>query len=375
MTAKQETSKMTTTIDQSRPLLGGNDVNAVRERLQTWWDGGSIGRPAMHISCPAPEPIDPGIAKMAQPEGWQTDYSTTNYDYRVYLSRTGPLQRRYFAEAIPTVSPDLAPNCLALYLGCRGLEMPGTVWCEPCIKSPETAVFDIRDNNFYWQFTQRLAADQKRYLQNTALIQFPDLIEGLDTLEAMRGGEKLLLDLYDRPEWVHQSLVTITERYFHYYDALYEMIKDETGGSVFWCWAPGRMVKLQCDFSAMLGPDMFGEFMAPVLQKMCPRFDHCMYHWDGPGAIAHHDHLLAIADLDMIQWTPGAGAETPADSKWWPLFHKTIDAGKKVYIYAYSIEQLQALKREFGTKLESFLIGIGVATPTEAEQVLRMVET
>jgi hypothetical protein len=189
----------------------------------------------------------------------------------------------------------------------------------------------------------------------------------------VRGTERLLLDLIERPEWVQSSLRQITKLYFYYYEALYARIHDEVGGSVFWMWAPGRLAKLQCDFSAMISPAMFGEFMVPVLREMCARIPYTIYHWDGPGAIPHHDHLLSIPDLKVIQWTAGAGAEPGAHQRWWPLYHKTIEAGKGMYVLAESVDDLIALKREFGQKLKRFYITLSVPSLAEAERALAVV--
>ena len=41
----------------------------------------------------------------------------------------------YLAEAVPYVAPNLAPDCLALYLGCHGVETRDSVWCEPRVDS------------------------------------------------------------------------------------------------------------------------------------------------------------------------------------------------------------------------------------------------
>ena len=150
------------------------------------------------------------------------------------------------------------------------------------------------------------------------------------------------------------------------------MFRDEVGGSYFWAWAPGRMAKFQCDFSAMISPEMFGEFMVPVLTEMCERVSYSMYHWDGPGAICHHDHLLSIPNLDMLQWTPGAGVEPTWDKKWWHLYHKTIDAGKKVLIGCDNIETLKILKKEFGEGFKQFLIGMWAQTPEKADEILKV---
>ena len=355
-------------------LLYREDMDEVRERFTTWWNGGDIGRPVMLLTAPRTEPIE-NIEAVPPPEGWTgTHYTTLDFDFRVNQAARWCVNTHFLGEAAPNVSPDLAPNCLALYLGCQGIEQPETVWCEPCMRRPEDAKFEFDPDNFYWDFTLRLAKEQIRIGKGKFLMSFPDLIEGLDTLAAMRGNQELLADLHERPEWVHACLRQITDRYFHFYDILYDLIRDEVGGSVFWAWAPGRMTKLQCDFSAMIGPDMFGEFMVPVLHEMSERVSYCMYHWDGPGALPHHDHLLSIANIDMLQWTPGAGVEPPDHKRWWPLYHKTIEAGKKVYVISCEgTESLKAMKREFGPKLKQIMIAMNAESCQQADAILALV--
>ena len=76
----------------------------------------------------------------------------------------------------------------------------------------------------------------------------------------------------------------------------------------------------------------------------------------------------------MIQWTPGATEKHTDDPKWWPLYHKTIDAGKKVLAGCHSLDGLRAMKQEFGPKLKQFLIPMSVNSPKEAEEALRIAE-
>jgi hypothetical protein len=105
---------------------------------------------------------------------------------------------------------------------------------------------------------------------------------------------------------------------------------------------------------------------------MSERVSYCMYHWDGPGALQHHDHLLSIPKLKMLQWTPGDGHEPCWDRRWWPYFHKTFDAGKKVFIWCDTPEHLLDLKREFGQGFKQFLIGMGAESPARADEILKM---
>ena len=358
----------------STPLLYRPDSDSAFDRLSTWWNGGSIGRPALQILVPRAVPAEP-VKAIPAPRGWTTNYSTRDYGYRVNLAARACGPWEYHGEAIPNVSPDLGPNCLALYLGCTATDGEDTVWFHPCIQSPESAAFTVGAGNFYWDFTVRLAREQLRLGGGKFLTSFPDLIEGLDTLAAMRGTEELLYDLVERPGWVRDSLERITESYFTCYDALYELIRDERGGSHFWAWAPGRLAKLQCDFSAMISPAMFQEFMVPVLKKMTERLDYSIYHWDGPGAIPHLDYLLALPRIDMIQWTPGAGAVPVWDRRWWPLYHRITEAGKKVLLVEFDPARLSEFKAEFGQRVTQFMFSLVCRTGEEARELLRSAET
>ncbi len=354
-------------------LLYREDIDEVRARLRTWWDGGDIGRPVLCLTAPREKPVE-RIAPVAKPKGWVTDYSTSDFDYRVYIAARAHVDKEHLGESVPAVAPHTGPGSVALYLGSRGVELPGTTWFEPCIERPEAARFEYRRDNFYWDFTLRLLEAQARVARGKFLLEYPDLIEGLDILASMRGTEPLLFDLVERPEWVRDCMRRITDLYFRYHDMIYDRLRDEVGGSVYWVWAPGRLAKLQCDFSAMISAAQFREFMLPVLEEMTERLSYTLYHWDGPGAIQHHDALLSLPRLQVIQWTPGAGVEPAWDRRWWPLFHKTFEAGKGIFIHLggrCSVERIRTLKREFKRNFRRFMLVGAASTPALAREILR----
>jgi hypothetical protein len=206
------------------------------------------------------------------------------------------------------------------------------------------------------------------------LHQFPDLIEGLDVVAALRGTEPLLYDLFDRPEWVQAMMSRITALYFRYYDVLYDRLRDDLGGSVFWTWAPGRLAKLQCDCSAMLSPQQFIDFQIPVLAEMCQRLSYTIYHLDGVEAVKHLDALLALEDLDVIQWTPGAGRPPVGDPAWYPLYRRILEAGKRVFLLGLTADQALGLKAEFGPDSRHFLLALWLGDAARGEMLMHQME-
>jgi hypothetical protein len=211
----------------------------------------------------------------------------------------------------------------------------------------------------------RMGAERAR---GKAYMTVPDLVEGLDILAAMRGPQRLLFDLYDRPEWVHRWLDRLATLYFEYFDRIHDLVKDDEGGNAFTCfrvWAPGRMAKLQCDFSAMVGPDMFAEFVAPELARQCRGLDYAVYHLDGPDCIRHVPHLVAIEGLNAIQWTPGAGQPGTGDSCWYDLYHQVRDGGKSLLLLGVEPVRIRGLLQEFGP--DGLFIALGRECESEAE--------
>lgn len=171
----------------------------------------------------------------------------------------------------------------------------------------------------------------------------------------------------DNPQDVHRLQKDLLDLYFEYYDRCYPIIKDEIGGSCFWIWGPGRTAKLQCDFSAMISPAMFEEFVVPYLSKQCQRLDHSFYHLDGPQAIPHLDLLLDIPDLDGIQWTPGQGNATVDSPQWFPMYRKIQKRGKLLLLFDANKRHIRRLVQDLSG--EGLLIRTSCSHREEADEL------
>jgi hypothetical protein len=305
--------------------------------------------------------------------------SYTDVEWRTRKIHHDLSRRAFPSDVLPIADTNLGPGSLAMFLGSEPRFTPETIWYDPSIQNVEDPenlpplLFD--PENRWWKLTEALLRKSRELAGNDYLVGCPDLIENMDILAALREPQTLLLDLIERPDWVHQKLLEINQVWFEAYRRIYEITKLSDGSSVFWAfylWGPGKTAKVQCDLSATFSPAMFEEFVVPPLAAQCAWLDHSVYHLDGTQAICHLDHLLGIEALDAIEWTPQAGIEDGGSPRWYDLYRRILHAGKSVQAINVKIDDVIPLLDAIGGK------GVYVLTEfqneREVEKLLTKVE-
>lgn len=329
------------------------------------WGGPPADYPRAGVLKPAP------VASIAE--------SYTNADWRARESRFRLSQCAFPGDTLPFTITDLGPGVLATFLGSEPDFAPDTVWYAPSfaeVEEPETLPplrFD--PENRWWKIVESTLLKAREVAGNDYLVGCPDLIENVDILAALRDPQTFLLDLIERPDWVRAKLQEVNQVWFEAYSRIYDIIKLADGSSAFWAfslWGPGKTSKVQCDLSAMISPDMFGEIVVPALTEQVEWLDHSMYHLDGTQCICHLDHLLGIEALDAIEWTPQAGIETGGSPRWWPLYRRILDAGKSLQAIEVKPEDVIPLLDAIGGK--GVYIGTYFESERQAEELLAKVE-
>lgn len=346
-----------------------DDWDRSRERFEAWWNRSALDRVLLQVYAPKAE--GPASVQQSAPPASVRD-RWLDIDYRLAQFEQQMAHTYYGGDAFPYFETHLGPGTMSLYLGARPEFAENTVWYEKCYDdiaaAPEPRV---DEDNEYWRFSQRIAKQAAERLRGRALVAFPDLIENLDTLSSLLGNHELLFYLVDKPEHVHRLQKPLVDVYLHYHTRLYEIIKDEAGGScfsAFQTWAPGRAAKLQCDFSAMISPKMFEEFAAPYLAEQCRKLEYTVYHLDGECALQHLDILLSIRELDAIQWTPGAGRPSAGDACYYWLWDRVRKSGKSCMIRGATPDQARGLVETFGP--EGLDIMVWAPTQQEADALV-----
>jgi 5-methyltetrahydrofolate--homocysteine methyltransferase len=272
-----------------------------------------------------------GVEKPADIKNFYLDPVYRAGAYRDYC------ETHYFmADAYPNLGADIGPGSMALYLGGEPRFSPATVWFEECLDGAEQfPKLAYNENNKWWVLHRQIMAKLNELAKGDFLVNIPDMMENLDILSAMRGPQDMCFEMVDSYDEVKAGVKIIDSIYFKYYDWFYEHLKEADGTSSFTAFnvlGQGRVAKIQCDFSAMLGPDMFRDFVQPSLRKQCRSLKYSIYHLDGPDAIKHLDALMEIEELDALQWTCGAGKPDGASTQWYSIYDKVRAAGKSLWI-------------------------------------------
>jgi len=236
-------------------------------------------------------------------------------------------------EAFPSFYPSLGPDEIAVFTGAELRWSPDsteTNWSVPYVEDWEAA-FPVRilQDHPLWQRQLSLYRRAAEVFKGRVLLVTPDLHTNMDLLAAIRGPQRLAMDLLDVPELIDQAMTQARAVFRSLWSSINEAGKmHETG----YCleshayYSPEGSATVQCDFSIMMSPKLFRRWVLPALEEEAEIVGHVVYHWDGPGALVHMPDLLASRGLQTLSYVPGAGNGEPVDNL---EVLKAIQAGGK----------------------------------------------
>jgi len=358
-------------VDFEDTMIYKEDWDRARERFRAWLSGEIIDRVVIQVTAPRK-----GVKPTSSWSGWDLVHNLDNPE-RAFREFEKRCKETYFGgEAFPNLCVNLGPGIAAAYLGCPPRIEEDTVWFEAPETKPWDEILSLRldPGNRWWKITKDITSQAVEYGRGKFFVGITDLNAVLNILGSLRGTQRLLMDLIDHPREVKEACSLITEIWFSCYDELLKITQRYMSGASTWMgiWFPGRGSDVQCDFSAMISPKMFEEFVIPHLQEQCRRLEYSIYHWDGPGQIPHLDLLLDIPELDGIQWTPGAGNPGTGSPRWFGLYRRIQERGKLLVLLGVAKEDIEGVLKELSPK--GILISTNCDSEDEARDLLRKAE-
>ncbi|NIA31508.1 MAG: hypothetical protein GWP06_16570 [Actinobacteria bacterium] len=319
------------------------------ERAQQYWDAfwahELIDRPcamvfakkgAEHFVMPRLQAVD-------------DDFSISFSAAEKYLENTV-----FLGEAMPGFRPGFGPDQMAAFLGMSlkiNLESRDTSWTEKIVEDWKDFIpLQLDENNTVWRRMKEFHRAAEEFCKDRCQLLNIDLHSNIDCLEAMRGAEKLLFDLIDQPEIVDDLMIQIRPIYKRIYDELWQYgdkarIGSNSGMQLY---SRGKTDYIQADFICLLSPDMFRRFALPAIKEEAAFLSDTAFHLDGPDALKHLDDLLAIEEIKVVQWVPGAGRKP--NYEWTEIIERIQAAGKAAILYG-TCEEIKSFHGRYKPEL------------------------
>ncbi len=307
------------------------DYEDTKRRIDAFWDRELIDRPVVqfYLSKPEDEWLPMPVSGHRTPaDRWldteyQTEYKATNLKNREFLG-----------DSLPVVHPNLGPEILSALYGCPiHFGDYGTSWTDPILEDWDQADDIVLDwNHPYLHKLHEMTDALLEAGRGVFITGMTDWHPGGDAVAALRDPQNLAMDMITHQEELKRLLARIERDYYTMYNVFYEKLR--AAGQPISTWlqliSDSRYYVPSNDFSCMISTAMFEDVFLPGIRRECEFLDRSIYHLDGPGALRHLDSILAIPDLNALQWVPGAGNQGFA--QWVHIYQRAQAAGKGVQV-------------------------------------------
>lgn len=354
-------------------MLRGNDLATAKKNCQAFWDKEWIGRPFLCVTAPK-DGYNPSemsydntyVRRMTDAENG--DYTSSPTEYARYIRNIV-----HYGEAMPFYNADLCPDQCGVFFGGTLVGQPGTTtsWCYSIAEEAAALDLTLDPNNATYKHMTEGFRKAAEIANGDFFVSVPDYHSNMDTLSALLNPANLCFEMMDHPEDVMAALEKVNSYYNEIYENFYRAGNMAELGTVGWqpVYCSGRSAMVQCDFSCMISPDDARKYVVPSIELEVSHLDHCCYHYDGKQALGHLDDILAIQGIDAVQWVPGDGE--PRTIEWMDLLKKIQKAGKSVWIYDWTAEEILA-DRELDPRLTVF--SLSLPSQSEAEAFMKKME-
>lgn len=181
-----------------------------------------------------------------------------------------------------------------------------------------------------------------RYAMAQTLMRGPT-----DLAEAVLGPERMCLAMYDAPDSLRAFLEEVTEVFIKVLHAQLSRFPQVEGGYInsFGIWAPGTVVRTQCDASAILSPKQYADWFLPYDVRICETVDCATIHLHSC-SLHTVEPLMEVEVPHAIQVTLETGPWVPTLDEMIPIFARVLE-GKRILVDGpLTDNEVARLKRE-----------------------------
>ena len=131
----------------------------------------------------------------------------------------------------------------------------------------------------------------------------------------------------------------------------------QNGYCEYGIWAPGTVVRTQCDNAALLSPQTYRDFLLPCDEQICAAFDYPLIHTHSGVLHIVVDALLELERLRAIQVSLDYPAQPPVTTLL-PIFQKINKEKPLIITGALTEEELNLLLNTLSPRGLCLQVGI-----------------
>ena len=320
---------------------------AASARFEAWWQGGRLDRPPVSLAVEHKNSLRTPRSNHANlRDRWlDVEFQVESAIARLEASPC-------LGDSVPSWTPNVGPDLTSTLFGAELVFGESTSWCQHTLH--ETADWERfiatppNFDNLYWKTIDdmiTLAADR---FAGRFYVAMPDLHGSFDMLSGLRGPEDVCLDLVDAPDLVFQASLHASRAYVEGYRRLYQRLTALGQPSTTWCsyLHNGPAYIPSCDFWCLVSKEIGQEIIRPSIEMEMAPLERTIFHLDGPQALQHLDTMLALPNLNAVQWVYGAGQGNAM--KWLDVYRRCRKAGKALQIIAEDGNDALQVLRELG---------------------------
>ena len=213
-------------------------------------------------------------------------------------------------DMIRGISPLPFLPWLEAMLGCRVQVGEESVWAEEGgFEYAEFGRIDFSENNPWRRKYLEFVRVLREHFGDRVPVGLPILRGTSDMVAALRGSERMVYDLYDRPQEFRQLGEACTGLLIEIMRAQHAITGPFAGGYVIdalGIWAPDRLARLQEDASALFSPDLYVRLLQPHDRRAAEAFPCSLIHLHS-SSLFLIDQILDVEALGCIQINKDVG--------------------------------------------------------------------
>jgi hypothetical protein len=314
------------------------DLAKVRERFAAFWQGELVDRVCLAVTAPSDR-------RVPKPEAENDEQAHTDPEFVVRRWNARFANTYFGGEALPMAW--VPGQLLYAAYGGKASFASGTVWVDPTLTDGQQwADYRFDPANPFIGHTLRITRALAEDAPGKYLVGSSGIFGPMDAMSMLRGMCDFLMELA-LPEIevpLRQAHRKCIEGFRHISEAVYRAAGSNGGWFVNHpgLWAPGRINNWSADFIYNIGPRQFERWVLPEMQALARMLEYSMYHLDGFRAVVHLPMMLAIPELQGIQFTPGY-RHTTAEAL--PVYQQ-IQRGGKVQWIDCAPDEVELVLRE-----------------------------